>query len=420
MDQDISVLKNQLLQLVQLRDGGALTPEQYEESKTQIERKILDRVLSADDAQVVPPTAVVSTSSPDAGAQTLPARRRPPIRLMAGLAAVILAVATIGYILTRTAEPVNSAGDEARVPDAAAAVAAPHATNSEQMGAMMDKLAARLKDNPGDAAGWAMLARSYGVLGRSTEAVDAYANALDLSKNDSGLMVDYADALAVKNNRVLAGEPMKLINRALKIDPRNVKALAMAGTDAFDRKDYRGAVKLWEQVVEFGGSDNLFVQQIQGALAEARKLAGLPASAPPASSSAAAVTPVVVAPAGAAKTPAPNGSIQGTVTLAAALSREAKPEDTVFIFARAAEGSRMPLAILRKQVKDLPIAFNLDDSMAMSPAANLSKAGRVTVGARISKSGNAIPEKGDLAGQSAPVTVGANGLKIEIKDIVKQ
>jgi cytochrome c-type biogenesis protein CcmH len=420
MDQDISVLKNQLLQLAQLRDAGALTPEQYEESKTQIERKIVDRVLSADVAPVVPQTAVVSIASPDAQAQALPAQRRPPVRLMAGLAAVILVVATIGYILTRTAEPVTSAGEEASAPEAAATGAAPHATNSEQMSAMMDKLAARLKDNPGDAAGWAMLARSYGVLGRSTEAVAAYAKALDLSKNDSGLMVDYADALAVKNNRVLAGEPMKLINRALKIDPRNVKALAMAGTDAFDRKDYRGATKLWEQVVEFGGADNLFAQQIQGALAEARKLAGLPASAAPASLSAAAVALGAAAPASAATPSLPNGSIQGTVTLAAALTREAKPGDTVFIFARAAEGSRMPLAILRKQVKDLPISFNLDDSMAMSPAANLSKAGRVTVGARISKSGNAIPEKGDLAGQSAPVTVGAKGLKIEIKDIVKQ
>ncbi|MEI8029730.1 MAG: hypothetical protein WCH35_08125 [Comamonadaceae bacterium] len=420
MDQDITVLKNQLLQLAQLRDAGALTPEQYEESKTQIERKILERVLRVDEAPVVPQEEVVSIASPDTQAPAAPAQRRPPIRLMAGLAAVILVVATIGYILTRTAEPVASAGEGASAPEAAAAVTAPHATNSEQMGAMMDKLAARLKDNPGDATGWAMLARSYGVLGRTTEAVEAYAKALDLSKNDSGLMVDYADALAVKNNRVLAGEPMKLINRALKIDPRNVKALAMAGTDAFDRKDYRGAVKLWEQVVEFGGADNLFVQQIQGALAEARKLAGLPASAAPASASAAAVAPGAVAPAVAATASAPSGSIQGTVTLAAALSREVKPEDTVFIFARAAEGSRMPLAILRKQVKDLPIAFNLDDSMAMSPASNLSKAGRVTVGARISKSGNAIPEKGDLAGQSASVTVGAKGLKIEIKDIVTQ
>jgi cytochrome c-type biogenesis protein CcmH len=241
-----------------------------------------------------------------------------------------------------------------------------------------------------------------------------------LSKTDSGLMVDYADALAVKNNRTLAGEPMKLITRALKLDPRNVKALAMAGTDAFDRKDYRSAVKFWDQVVEFGGADNLFSQQIQSGLAQARQLSGLPASAPVSSSGPVTPSTGVVGAASAALAAASTGSIQGTVTLASALTREAKPEDTVFVFARAAEGPRMPLAILRKQVKDLPISFILDDSMAMSPAATLSKAGRVVVGARISKSGNAIPEKGDLAGQSAQVTVGAKGLAIEIRDVIKQ
>jgi cytochrome c-type biogenesis protein CcmH len=288
------------------------------------------------------------------------------------------------------------------------------------MDAMMDKLAARLKEKPDDAAGWAMLARSYGVLGRSAQAVDAYARALELSKTDSGLMVDYADALAVKNNRTLAGEPMKLITRALKLDSRNIKGLAMAGTDAFDRKDYRAAVKFWDQVVEFGGADNLFAQQIQSGLAQARQLSGLPASAPVSSSSPVTPSTGAATPASAAVAAAPIGSIQGTVTLASALTREARPEDTVFVFARAAEGPRMPLAILRKQVKDLPISFTLDDSMAMSPAATLSKAGRVVVGARISKSGNAIPEKGDLAGQSAQVTVGAKGLAIEIRDVVKQ
>jgi cytochrome c-type biogenesis protein CcmH len=338
---------------------------------------------------------------------------------MAGLAALIVVVASVGYVLTRTAEPVTGTGAEATAPDAMGA-AQPHATNSEQMGAMMDKLAARLKDQPDDAAGWAMLARSYGVLGRSAEAVDAYAKALELSKTDSGLMVDYADALAFKNNRTLAGEPMKLITRALKLDPRNVKALAMAGTDAFDRKDYRAAVRFWEQVVEFGGADNLFAQQLQSGLAEARQLAGLPASAPVTGSSPATASTGAVITAGAASAVAPTGSVQGTVTLASALARETKPEDTVFVFARAAEGPRMPLAILRKQVKDLPISFTLDDSMAMSPAATLSKAGRVVVGARISKSGNAIPEKGDFAGQSAQVNVGAKGLLIEIRDVVKQ
>jgi cytochrome c-type biogenesis protein CcmH len=91
----------------------------------------------------------------------------------------------------------------------------------------------------------------------------------------------------------------------------------------------------------------------------------------------------------------------------------------VFVFARAAEGSRMPLAILRKQVKDLPITFTLNDSMAMSPANALSTATKVIVGARVSKSGNAMPQAGDLSGQSAPVSVGASGLKIEIKEAVK-
>jgi cytochrome c-type biogenesis protein CcmH len=107
------------------------------------------------------------------------------------------------------------------------------------------------------------------------------------------------------------------------------------------------------------------------------------------------------------------------VTLSAALAKQAQPDDTVFVFARAAEGSRMPLAIMRKQVKDLPITFTLNDSMAMSPATALSTASKVIVGARVSKSGNAVPQPGDLAGQSAPVNVGTSGLKIEIKEAVK-
>jgi cytochrome c-type biogenesis protein CcmH len=107
------------------------------------------------------------------------------------------------------------------------------------------------------------------------------------------------------------------------------------------------------------------------------------------------------------------------VTLSAALAKQAQPEDTVFVFARAATGSRMPLAILRKQVKDLPISFTLNDSMAMSPSNALSSVPQVIVGARISKSGNAMPQPGDLSGQTDPVKVGATGLKIEIKDAVK-
>jgi cytochrome c-type biogenesis protein CcmH len=156
------------------------------------------------------------------------------------------------------------------------------------------------------------------------------------------------------------------------------------------------------------------VREVEPAIAEARSLAGLPAAA----------KPLDAAPkAEAGATPAAAGgtaSVSGTVTLSAALAKQAQPDDTLFVFARAAEGSRMPLAILRKQVKDLPLSFSLNDSMAMSPASALSAAsGKIIVGARVSKSGNAMPQPGDLSGQSAPVSVGAAGLQIEIKEAVK-
>jgi cytochrome c-type biogenesis protein CcmH len=92
----------------------------------------------------------------------------------------------------------------------------------------------------------------------------------------------------------------------------------------------------------------------------------------------------------------------------------------VFVFARAAQGPRMPLAILRKRVSDLPLQFTLDDSLSMSPAAPLSGAGRVVVGARISKSGQALAQPGDLQGSAPAVEVGASGLTIEINDVVAQ
>lgn len=415
---DVADAKRQLQKLQELHDAGSLTRESFEEGKTQLERRILDAVLNA--AAPVAATAPAAKASVAAPAQPV---AKLSARLLAIVAGVVVVVAGAGYGLmgnsTFEAADANEGGTEATAASEAAGGAQPHATDTEKINALIEKLATRLKENPSDATGWAMLARSYSVLGRSNDAVDSYAKAAKLSKDDAGLLVDYADALAVKNNRVLAGEPMKLIERALKLEPRNIKALALAGTDAYDTKNYLGAVKYWEQVVEFGGAENMFVQQIQSALVQAREMAGLPAAAPATGSRLAALAKDTT-PENAPMAPANNASVSGTVTLASALARDAKPDDTVFIFARAAEGSRMPLAIIRKQVKDLPIQFTLDDSMAMSPAATLTKAGRVLVGARISKSGNAIPAKGDLSGQSAPVAVGAKGLSIEIKDVVKQ
>ena len=115
-----------------------------------------------------------------------------------------------------------------------------------------------------------------------------------------------------------------------------------------------------------------------------------------------------------------SNAISGVVKLSSGFTSKVAPDDTLFVYARPAQGPRMPLAILRKQVKDLPLTFTLDDSMAMSPAARLSSAQQVVVSARVSKSGGATPQPGDLQGQSTPVTPGTSGLTIEIAEIVGQ
>ena len=282
--------------------------------------------------------------------------------------------------------------------------AAPHDTDSVQIATVTERLALKMQGRPDDVDGWAMLARSYSVLGRHADASTAFERALALRADDATLIADYADALAMKANRSLEGEPMKQVQRALKLDPRNLKALSLAGTAAFARKDYAAAVKHWEQMRSIGPLDDALVMQVQGALVEARTLAGLPAGSP--------------APA-QRPTPMSNATVGGTVSLAPSIAKLTDPQDTVFIFARAAQGERAPLAVLRKQVKDLPLRFTLDDSLAMSPQNKLSGATQVIVSARVSKSGHALPQSGDFSGQAPPTALGNSAFAIEIGERVK-
>jgi cytochrome c-type biogenesis protein CcmH len=410
MNDTIDGLKQKLARLKEQQADGTLSAAQFEEGKVALERQILDLVLSAAPQKA----ASAATAAPGAIAATpltaSASAAKPSGLLLGGLLAGIVALAVAGYVWKGS--PFAGAPESAQA--AAGAGGAPqHSTNAEQIAAMTDKLAAHLQDTPDDVEGWTMLARSYSVLGRHADALKAFAKASSLRKDDPTLLADYADSLAVNNNDSLDGEPMKLVERALQLDPKNLKALYLAGTYAFNKQDYPSAIKTWETLARTGPAGNVFVREVEPAIAEARKLAGLPAAAQPLDAA---------TPSGTAAQPTPaagGGAVSGTVTLSAALAKQAQPDDTVFVFARAAEGSRMPLAILRKQVKDLPLRFTLNDSMAMSPASALSSVSQVIVGARISKSGNAMPQPGDLSGQSAPVKVGATGLAIEISQAVK-
>ncbi len=283
----------------------------------------------------------------------------------------------------------------------------------QQIESMVDQLAERLKTRPDDAEGWQMLARSYAAIGRHAQAVDAFRKATQLRPDDAGLLADLAFAVAMTNNRNFDGEPVALVERALKLDPKNPKALALAGTVAFERKDYRLAVTLWERLAQIESGDGQFAEQVRASIAQARQLAGMPPAQAPVAGTAGSAGPGASAAAAPAK-------VSGTVSLAQPLKARVAPDDTLFVFARAAEGSRVPLAIVRRQVKDLPLQFTLDDSMAMSPAAKLSGATSVIIGARISKSGDAMPKSGDLQGVSPAVAVGTSGIRIEISEELKR
>jgi cytochrome c-type biogenesis protein CcmH len=391
MTDTIAQLKSQLKNLQDLFENGVIQQTPYAEAKAVLEQRIVQVVLAGPTAQTVP----AATKSSEA---------KPANTMLLGLAIAVIAIAGAGYWWKGSPALASANGVTSTDPAATDSTEgnAPHTTSFDQIAAMTEKLSARLKEQPKDAEGWAMLARSYSVLGRHPEALAAYEKAIGLRKDDAMLLADYADSLAVKNGGKLNGEPMKQVDRALKLDPRNAKALFLAGTYSFDQKDYKQAVKHWQIAVQTGAANDPLTQQIESGLKEARQLAGLPLVA---------AEDVAVIPSVA--------SVSGTVSLSGALAQQAQPEDTVFVFARAAQGARMPLAILRKQVKDLPLQFTLDDSLAMSPANALSGAKQVIVGARISKSGNAMPQPGDLLGQSASVAVGSSGLKIDIKDVVK-
>jgi cytochrome c-type biogenesis protein CcmH len=278
----------------------------------------------------------------------------------------------------------------------------------EQIVAMVESLAARMKQHPDDPTGWKLLARAYSAMGRYAEAVAAFTEAGRRSpQEDPSLLADWADALAMQNQS-LQGEPLRLVERALALDPNHQKSLSLAASAAFDRKDYDTAIAQWRKLQAQFPAGSEGANDVAAVIAEAEAAKrGTPATG---MSTANAAAP---APAAAVAT------ISGRVSLDPKLRDRVAANDTLFIFARAANGPRMPLAIVRTTAGDLPREFRLDDSMAMTPAARLSNAGDVIVEARISKSGNATPSPGDLQGTGQPVKPGANGVLIVINDVVR-
>lgn len=375
----IDVLREQLSDLERDLKSGTIDQAQYALERGEIERRAIE------DGQAQP------------AVQQGAGRRA---RLAGALGVAVAALAIGMYVVIGTPEAMQAGG-------AGGGQQAAHSVTPQQIQAMVARLAERLQENPDDGEGWLMLARSYNALGRFPEAAAAFGRAVSVLPPDAQLLADYADTLAMAQGRSLIGDPEKIIKRALTVDPKNIKAMALLGSVAFEKRDYKGAIASWQKILAFVPADSNVADRIRTSIADAEsKLGGVVAGSPATTATAAAAKPAAA-------------TIQGTVSLDAALRAKAGDGDQVFIFARATAGPRMPLAIQRMTVKDLPAKFSLDDSKGMPGGPKLSDYKQVVIGARISKSGDAMPRPGDLEGLSNAVELGSNGVQVSISKVVQ-
>lgn len=330
-----------------------------------------------------------------------PAERRRPWGIALAVGLLVPALAFALYLGLGTPQAT----------DATVAAAARGKVDDQQMVSLVEQLAAKVRERPEDLQGWSLLARSMAALGRFRESADAYEHLARLSPKDPQVLADWADSLGMAQGRTLKGKPAQLANQALALDPDHPKALALAGTAALDDSDYPTALRHWERLAKLaeGSPDATQVRSVISEIRQRAASAGVKLAEAPAAPQAAA------APAAAT---AAGTSVSGTVAIAPAMASRVKGTETLYVYARAENGPRMPLAILRGSAKQLPMSFALDDSMAMAPTAKLSGAAAVRIEARVSPSGNATPQPGDLVGTSGVVKPGARDVKIVIDKVL--
>ncbi len=363
---NVAVIREQLAELKADMEAGKLEEAAFEAARHDLERELLDAVDGRKD------TAPATTT------------RR-------GRWLLVILVPAVPVLAIMLYLQLGMSDFEERAARASAAQNQAGGMSEHDINLMLEKLAERLRAEPEHPEGWMLLGRTYTTLQRFDEAVEAYEQARKYGGDSPELLIDYADTLIAAQGGNFSDKAGELLKQALEQQPDNPKGQWLMGHWYFQRGDFRNALEAWQRVVPMvqPGSDNARILQQQIQIARAR----LGDAAPPES------TPAPPAADGA--------SIQVSVSLDPALRDSVSPDDTVFIFARAVSGPRMPLAIVRKQVRDLPVTVTLDDSLSMMPAMTLSKFPQVVVGARVSKTGQAMAAPGDLQGLKSPVATNA-------------
>jgi cytochrome c-type biogenesis protein CcmH len=370
-ERNIAIAKHRLAELTEQLQSNALNQAQYDEQRAELEQAL------SDDLDLQTPVQASFSQG-----------RWMSFVLMAMIP--VLAATLYWQLGTFNAiepTPEMLASNEPTLP------------NQEAIDKMVDGLAKKMQADPNNAEGWLMLGKSYKYQQQYAKSADAFAHAYKLLGDKPDVMLAYAEALSFANDEQVTGQSADLVFKALALAPNNPNALWLAGMAKAQVGEFMAAKKLWTQLAAVLPQGSEAQQETQGLLAkidskiaEANNETSKEAVSKKVSSED-KINPVSTA------------SIDVQVSLAPELQTQTSPADTVFIYAQALTGPQMPLAIVRKQMSDLPLSVSLTDAQAMTPAMKLSNFADVKLLARISKSGNAMKQAGDLIGVLENVTV---------------
>ena len=282
---------------------------------------------------------------------------------------------------------------------------AAEASQQPDLQAMADSLAQKLQTDSSDPQRWVMLGRTYRALNQYDKALPAYQKALDL-RGDDDIALERAEVLALRRGGDFSGEPWAVIRQVLAKNARHFNGLALAGSASYAQGDYKKAIQYWQLARSELNENDEELKGLDIALNTAREKAGEPAMAPKQPAPSQASVASTVSASGAA--------LSGRVSIDPTVKAQIAPTDVVFVYATPTDGQKMPLAILRKTVDNLPFDFVLDDSMAMNSASKLSSQTKVMLKVRISKSGEAMTRSGDWMGVLENVAVGSRNLKLVV------
>lgn len=371
------VLREQLAELDAELAAGRIVQADYQRSREELEQR-----------------ALAEGGVAEAGIDVRPARS-----WAVALVVVVPLLAVLVYLILGSPEGLDPAKAKPQVE-------AGHQITPEQMKAMVVQLAERLEREPNDVQGWMMLGRSFAVMQDFKGAVATWGKIGARVPDNPDILADWADLLAGAAGRKFGGDPDRLIARALELEPQHVKALALAGTSAFQRQDFAGASALWERILQKMQPGEGVYGAILGSINDARAKGGMPLLNPPGAAQVASL-PSAAGQQTAGETSAPL-AVRGRVSLSPELAKQAGPDDTVFVFARPPQGG-MPLAALRFRASELPVEFDFATAARMSQGAVPAQIG---IGARLSKQGSASASAGDL--ESAPVAVAPDAAGVSV------